>query len=139
MSETLCWSCKNTNGNVCPWFSKLALPVIGWTAVRRDIMVEKRRVRSYYVVDCPRYQRENIDRLTADSYTHLLSKEDKLKLGNALRKCMSKHNLTATSLAEALNKHADTVYKYLRGDVVYNVGLIAQTMPDIYKFIEAEG
>ena len=53
-SETLCWTCKNTNQDECSWFEKYAKPVAGWKAIERPI----NGVESYVVVECPNYERE---------------------------------------------------------------------------------
>ena len=50
--ETLCWQCGRTNGNECVWFSEAALPVEGWTALRRDTPDGD----SYFVISCPNFQ-----------------------------------------------------------------------------------
>ena len=52
--ETLCWSCKNTNGIVCSWFSAEMKPVKGWTAALRPTADGT----SYFVKKCPLYERE---------------------------------------------------------------------------------
>lgn len=63
---TICWACANavpdeegTRG--CPW-SREGKPVEGWTAERRDILVqptrpggEKKRLESYCVITCPAF------------------------------------------------------------------------------------
>ncbi len=52
-NDTLCWTCKNTNGNVCSWFGEEMEPVRGWTAKLRPTADGI----SYFVVKCPNYER----------------------------------------------------------------------------------
>lgn len=62
--DTLCWTCQLGPRSECPWFARHK-PVPGWTAVRRDVLMQtsicggKRKVRkyeeSYRVEDCPLY------------------------------------------------------------------------------------
>lgn len=54
------WSCKNTNGNVCSWFSKKSEPVEGWTAKPTIIRNNEEIVRSYRVIKCPNYEQGRI-------------------------------------------------------------------------------
>ena len=54
--ETLCWTCKNTNRDKCPWFDPDdPQPVEGWNAIR----VDGRPFigTSYTVLECPKYDR----------------------------------------------------------------------------------
>lgn len=60
LSGQLCWSCKNTNGNVCSWFSKKSEPVEGWTAKPTIIRNNEEIVRSYRVIKCPNYEQGRI-------------------------------------------------------------------------------
>lgn len=53
--ETLCWRCKNTNGNICSWFSEDMRPVEGWTAEEKPTVDGM----SYFVISCPKYERLN--------------------------------------------------------------------------------
>ena len=54
-NETICWTCKNTNGNICSWFSEEMKPVDGWTAEFRPTSDGA----SYLVRKCPNYERES--------------------------------------------------------------------------------
>lgn len=142
MRDTLCWNCKNTSGNKCTWFSEKAKPVDGWEAVRRDIFIESgssryRKVKSYYVIDCPNFVKEDIERLTDDQF-YVPSDKEREMLKNALRKCMKDHDVTQQYLAEKMGKCIDTIYKYLRGKTVYSVRSVAEVMPEIYDYIKAE-
>lgn len=56
----LCWTCKNTNGNVCSWFSKKAKPIEGWTAKASIIRNNDEIVHSYRVIKCPKYEQGRI-------------------------------------------------------------------------------
>lgn len=51
----LCWTCKNTNGNDCSWFSKEAKPVEGWTAKPTIIKNNDGIMKSYRITKCPQY------------------------------------------------------------------------------------
>lgn len=63
---TICWACANAVPDAegergCPW-SREGKPVEGWTAERRDILVqdtspggEKKRIESYQVITCPEF------------------------------------------------------------------------------------
>lgn len=137
MRDTLCWNCKNTSGNKCPWFSKAEKPVEGWNAVRNDIFVANRKVKSYYVIDCPNFVKEDIERLTDDQF-YVPSDKEREMLKNALKKCMKDHNVTQEYLAEKMGKCIDTIYKYMRGKTVYSVRRVAEVMPEIYDYIKAE-
>lgn len=51
--ETLCWTCRNTNGNKCSWFSREMKPVDGWKAKENPTADGM----SYFVISCPRYEK----------------------------------------------------------------------------------
>ena len=53
-NDTLCWDCKNTNGDVCSWFSKEMKPVEGWTAKLNPTVDGI----SYFVIACPGFEKE---------------------------------------------------------------------------------
>ncbi len=52
VKETLCWSCKNTSGRLCSWFSSEMKPVCGWTAKPSPTSDGM----SYFVISCPNYK-----------------------------------------------------------------------------------
>ena len=60
--NTLCWKCRNAvpdykSGVGCEW-SRYFKPVPGWTAERGDISIGKnKRLISYCVIDCPKFER----------------------------------------------------------------------------------
>ena len=56
--ETLCWKCKNANGNGCDWF-KRHLPVRGWAAERNDV-VDEESGESFRVLACPEFVRGKV-------------------------------------------------------------------------------
>lgn len=65
-SETLCWTCRRGPRSECAWFARHK-PVPGWTAERRDVLMQtsvyrrgqlvncNKREESYRVIDCPLY------------------------------------------------------------------------------------
>lgn len=55
--EQLCWTCQNTSGNKCSWFSKAELPVEGWVAESTIIMNNDEVVHSYKIKECPNYKK----------------------------------------------------------------------------------
>lgn len=56
MQETLCWSCKHTNRDECPWFDPdNPQPVDGWEAIRVDGRAYIGT--SYTVLSCPKFER----------------------------------------------------------------------------------
>lgn len=55
--DTLCWDCKNSNGIVCPWFSKKGKPVPGWKATPTVIKNKGREFPSYDVHECPLFEK----------------------------------------------------------------------------------
>lgn len=56
MQETLCWSCKHTNRDECPWFDPDdPQPVEGWEAIRVD--GRPYIGTSYTVLSCPNFDR----------------------------------------------------------------------------------
>ena len=64
--DTLCWWCKNTNANDCPWFSRKEEPVPGWVATPTTLKVGRARckeqiieIRSYRVHECPLFEPQN--------------------------------------------------------------------------------
>lgn len=74
---TLCWWCQNAvpsaeRGHGCSW-SRAAQPVPGWTAERRDVLMQgagkrnaRRVVESYLVTACPLFQRDGPAKITTD-------------------------------------------------------------------------
>ncbi|WNX85229.1 hypothetical protein RWV98_02840 [Agathobaculum sp. NTUH-O15-33] len=63
MTDTLCWRCANACGQ-CPWSEyKRQRPVLGWTAIRKDVDASmknsqkqyERKLESYFVLKCPLY------------------------------------------------------------------------------------
>ena len=56
--EQLCWTCKNTNGDICPWFAKDAKPVEGWVAKPTLIKYKEEQIPSYHIKECPNYIEE---------------------------------------------------------------------------------
>lgn len=143
MSEqSICWDCQNTNGYKCSWFSKKATPVDGWEAQRRDIQVGNRSVRSYFVTQCPNFVKEQYDMIKRTSIRDQRSESVPMsvreRMGVALKRCLKGNKLSARALARAIGKSEDTVYRYLRGDVSYSPGVIAEVLPDIEDYIKAE-
>lgn len=56
MQETLCWNCKHTNRDECPWFDPDdPQPVEGWEAIRVDGRAYIGT--SYTVLNCPEFDR----------------------------------------------------------------------------------
>lgn len=59
MSEVigqLCWECKNTNADKCPWFvPKNPQPVEGWTAIPT---YSENKGHSYLILECPKFEQE---------------------------------------------------------------------------------
>jgi len=55
-AETICWKCRNANGNGCAWFKKSA-PVRGWVAEKREIDGGGYYVESFLVRECPGFER----------------------------------------------------------------------------------
>lgn len=54
--DTLCWSCKNTNGIACSWFSESMTPVEGWTAEKVFLREKDGYVcRTYKIIACPNF------------------------------------------------------------------------------------
>lgn len=52
----LCWNCKNTNENLCSWFSKEMKPIDGWTAKEVLVKEEDGYVRrTYKITACPNF------------------------------------------------------------------------------------
>ncbi|MCL2461417.1 MAG: hypothetical protein FWF44_02025 [Defluviitaleaceae bacterium] len=60
-AETICWQCKNANGNGCEWF-KEHLPVRGWIAARNDIDGNDSFKVSFRVFECPEFERGKVAR-----------------------------------------------------------------------------
>lgn len=55
LSGQLCWSCANTSGDLCSWFSKKAKPVEGWVAKPTKIKNADYVVESYRIIECPNF------------------------------------------------------------------------------------
>ena len=53
--DQLCWTCKNTNGYKCSWFSEEAKPVEGWVAKPTVIIYGGEKIHSYRISKCPQY------------------------------------------------------------------------------------
>lgn len=63
--QTLCWYCRHAvpsigKGTGCSWSQK-GRPVDGWTAQRRDVLLQRpyglnELVESYRVENCPRFE-----------------------------------------------------------------------------------
>lgn len=64
-TQTLCWYCVHAVpskgiGTGCSW-SRRGIPVKGWTAQRRDVLLQRpygvnELVESYRVEDCPQFK-----------------------------------------------------------------------------------
>lgn len=140
--QTICWNCKNTNGNKCSWFAKNAKPVDGWVAIRNDMVLEKRVVPSYCVLECPNFVEEEIKtscEYINDSRCESEPMDKREKMGVALKKCMDAHGISAKALASEIEKCADSVHRYIRGYTSYSPKMVAGVLPDIYDYIKAEG
>lgn len=64
---TLCWTCRNTNADKCPWFVPgEAKPVEGWVAEKTVIYYSGKDAHyatdSYHVISCPNYDPISEDR-----------------------------------------------------------------------------
>ena len=58
--ETLCWDCKYAvMGDLtpCPWHQKAHIPRDDWKARRNDKLFYGGKVESYFVLDCPGFEK----------------------------------------------------------------------------------
>ena len=52
---TKCWTCKNATGD-CTW-SHFGEPIEGWNAKKTYLPSNGEYAESYFIIDCPEYER----------------------------------------------------------------------------------
>lgn len=58
--ESLCWDCKYAamgDLSPCPWHQKAHIPRDDWKAMRNDKLFYGGKVESYFVLDCPGFEK----------------------------------------------------------------------------------